>query len=98
MSRYIDATKLQKQIEQNLAKSVPTEDFYNGAMWVLKQVRRYNRTENIGKIVSCNSCKYQEDCLKQIELLKRDPVLELNKSEYKKLKYCSHGALRNRED
>lgn len=98
MSRYIDATKLQKQIEQNLAKSIPTEDFYNGAMWVLKQVRQCSRAENVGKIISCNNCKYQEDCLKQIELLKRDQVLELNKSEYKKLSYCSCGILRGKEN
>lgn len=42
-------------------------------------------------VVRCKECKYQEDCIGRIQFWGRNPVLELNTTEYHPLDFCSYG-------
>lgn len=44
--RLIDATKLERQINENMMLSNMTDDFYKGAMWVLKQIYKFRREKD----------------------------------------------------
>lgn len=43
------------------------------------------------KVVRCEHCEYQDDCMKQIVFCERDHVLEQNVNQYHKLEFCSFG-------
>lgn len=74
MSRYIDATRLQKQVELNIELSRLTQDFYDGAMWVLKQIQQFRRSKDVAKVVRCKGCKlrHTEHCFSKHETADND--------------------------
>ena len=41
--------------------------------------------------VRCKDCKHSDDCIRRIQFWGRNPVLELNTSEYHPLDFCSYG-------
>lgn len=45
-------------------------------------------------IIFCEECKYQEDCIRRIEFIGRNPVLKPNTYEYHPLNFCSCGERR----
>lgn len=42
-------------------------------------------------VVRCRECKYQDECIRRIEFIGRNPVLEQNTYEYHPLSFCSYG-------
>ena len=42
-------------------------------------------------IVRCQECKYKDECIRRIEFIGRNPVLEQNTNEYHPLEFCSYG-------
>lgn len=52
-----------------------------------------DRTKYV-EVVRCKDCKYTEDCLNRIQFWGRNPVLELNTTEYHPLSFCSYGEKR----
>ena len=44
--------------------------------------------------VRCKECKHNEDCIRRIQFWGRNPVLELNTSEYHPIDFCSYGERR----
>lgn len=42
-------------------------------------------------IVRCQECKYKDECIRRIEFIGRNPVLEQNTYEYHPLEFCSYG-------
>ena len=42
-------------------------------------------------VVRCKDCKFNEDCIRRIEFMGRNPVLEMNTYEYHPLDFCSYG-------
>ena len=42
-------------------------------------------------IVRCQECKYKDECIRRIEFIGRNPVLEQNTNEYRPLEFCSYG-------
>ena len=42
-------------------------------------------------VVRCRECKYQDECIRRIEFIGRNPVLEQNTYEYHPLEFCSYG-------
>lgn len=39
----------------------------------------------------CVECRYKDDCIRRIEFIGRNPVLEQNTYEYHPLSFCSYG-------
>lgn len=39
----------------------------------------------------CRECKYKDECIRRIEFIGRNPVLEQNTYEYHPLSFCSYG-------
>ena len=39
----------------------------------------------------CVECRYKDDCIRRIEFIGRNPVLEQNTCEYHPLSFCSYG-------
>ena len=39
----------------------------------------------------CEECRYKDDCIRRIEFIRRNPVLEQNTYEYHPLSFCSYG-------
>lgn len=46
------------------------------------------------EVVRCKDCKHNEDCMNRIQFWGRNPVLELNTTEYHPLSFCSYGERR----
>ena len=44
--------------------------------------------------VRCKDCKHNEDCIRRIQFWGRNPVLELNTTEYHPIDFCSYGERR----
>ena len=42
-------------------------------------------------VVRCRECKYQDECIRRIEFIGINPVLEQNTYEYHPLSFCSYG-------
>lgn len=42
-------------------------------------------------VVRCRECKYKDECIRRIEFIGRNPVLEQNTYEYHPLSFCSYG-------
>ena len=42
-------------------------------------------------VVRCQECKYKDECIRRIEFIGRNPVLEQNTYEYHPLSFCSYG-------
>jgi hypothetical protein len=42
-------------------------------------------------VVRCKECKYKDECIRRIEFIGRNPVLEQNTYEYHPLEFCSYG-------
>ena len=42
-------------------------------------------------VVRCRECKYQDERIRRIEFIGRNPVLEQNTYEYHPLSFCSYG-------
>ena len=42
----------------------------------------------------CRECRFADECIKRIEFMGRNPVLELNTYEYHPLQWCSYGCRR----
>ena len=42
-------------------------------------------------VVRCRECKYENECIRRIEFIGRNPVLEQNTYEYHPLEFCSYG-------
>ena len=42
-------------------------------------------------VIRCRECKYQDECIRRIEFIGRNPVLEQNTYEYHPLSFCSYG-------
>lgn len=45
----------------------------------------------------CGECRYKDECIRRIEFIGRNPVLEQNTYEYHPLSFCSYGQ-RKEED
>ena len=43
------------------------------------------------EVVRCKDCKHKEDCIRRIQFWGRNPVLELNTTEYHPIDFCSYG-------
>lgn len=54
-------------------------------------VADYLITHGVTIPVRCTGCKYNDDCIRRIQFWGRNPVLELNTSEYHPLDFCSYG-------
>ena len=39
----------------------------------------------------CAECRYKDECIRRIEFIGRNPVLEQNTYEYHPLSFCSYG-------
>ena len=48
-------------------------------------------------VVRCRECKYQDECIRRIEFIGRNPVLEQNTYEYHPLEFCSYGQRKEAE-
>lgn len=48
-------------------------------------------TINVVTVVKCQECKYKDECIRRIEFIGRNPVLEQNTYEYHPLSFCSYG-------
>lgn len=42
-------------------------------------------------VVRCRECRHKDDCIRRIEFIGRNPVLEQNTYEYHPLEFCSYG-------
>ena len=42
-------------------------------------------------VVRCRECIHRDDCIRRIEFIGRNPVLEQNTYEYHPLDFCSYG-------
>jgi hypothetical protein len=49
------------------------------------------------EVVRCKECKHNEDCIRRIQFWGRNPVLELNTTEYHPIDFCSYGERRTDE-
>ena len=50
--------------------------------------------ERSEEVVRCKDCKHNEDCIRRIQFWGRNPVLELNTTEYHPIDFCSYGERR----
>ena len=46
---------------------------------------------DVAEVVRCQECKYKDECIRRIEFIGRNPVLEQNTYEYHPLEFCSYG-------
>lgn len=42
-------------------------------------------------VVRCRECEYEDECIRRIEFIGRNYVLEQNTYEYHPLEFCSYG-------
>lgn len=64
---------------------------YNVAVSFNENQARYIESLGITEVVRCKDCKHNEDCIRRIQFWGRNPVLELNTTEYHPLDFCSYG-------
>ena len=60
-------------------------------IYIVQNVLETVQTIDDVEVVRCKDCKYQEDCIRRIQFCGRNPILELNISEYHPLEFCSYG-------
>lgn len=87
--RLIDFEKAHKSVIEILAGKVTAVT----AIKVSSAMKE--ATVDAVEVVRCKDCKHNEDCINRIQFCGRNPVLELNTTEYHPLSFCSYGERRD---
>lgn len=85
MKEYIERAAILKSLgydEKRRADVLPGSTFDI----VLKEA-----AADVAEVVRCRECKYKDECIRRIEFIGRNPVLEQNTYEYHPLEFCSYG-------
>ena len=96
--RLIDAVDLADRV---FAIYINAMGMRNGKTILIELLEKYRNevlrticsapTVDAVEVVRCKDCKYNEDCIRRIQFWGRNPVLEINLSEYHPLDFCSYG-------
>ena len=75
-----------KSLVENLNRFAPEAYSRSVDLIISKQP-----TADVVEVVRCRDCKYKDECIRRIEFMGRNPVIELNTYEYHPLEFCSYG-------
>ena len=80
-------------MEANLIDRDVAEDYFGCSDWEIlaKETLREVPLVSAVPVVRCRECKYQDECIRRIEFIGRNFVLEQNTYEYHPLSFCSYG-------
>lgn len=80
------------------ANALPVVTLTDGGYWTKDVVYKLDvdaaPTVDAVEVVRCKDCKYQENCIRRVEFMGRNPVMEQNTYEYHPLDFCSYGERR----
>lgn len=89
MSRLIDADNLDFTFDRRCFSEGDTQ-YVRGADDAIGVVNNAPTIDAV-PVVRCQECKYKDECIRRIEFIGRNPVLEQNTYEYHPLEFCSYG-------
>ena len=89
MSRLIDADNLDFTFDRRCFSECDTQ-YVRGADDAIGVVNNAPTIDAV-PVVRCQECKYKDECIRRIEFIGRNPVLEQNTYEYHPLEFCSYG-------
>lgn len=87
--RLIDADAAIERLKLEGVMRYP-QNWGMGLLAAMETIRSFPTVDAV-EVVRCGQCKYREECIRRIEFMGRNPVLEQNTYEYHPLDYCSYG-------
>lgn len=100
--RLIDADALIQAAEAALAvaqKAGDTRELikYNMLLCALREAETVDPVHAAGGC-RCGECRFEEDCEKQVTIVRRDYVLEQNVYEHRRIEWCGAGEPREAQN
>lgn len=94
MAEYIEREALEIALNHRLnflmAENGEYDHYTSGYDEAVDTVENFPSADVV-PVARCRECKYKDDCIRHIEFIGRNYVLEQNTYEYHPLSFCSYG-------